>query len=48
MSKEEIQEYLKFKASVLEEVDCFTNNYQELKIVLEEVLDDIELKLKGK
>ena len=48
MSKEEIQDYLKFKSIVLEEVDCFTNNYQELKTVLEDVLDDIELKLKGK
>ncbi len=39
-------EYNKFKLSVLEEIDCFTNDYQDLKKLLEDVLDDIEKEMK--
>ena len=35
-------EFGKFKSILLEEIDCFTHDYQELKKVLEEALVDIE------
>lgn len=39
-------EYRKFKSILLEGIDCFTNDYQELKTLLEEALDDIEKEMK--
>jgi len=39
-------EYRKFKQAILEEIDCFVHNYQELKTLLEGVLDDIEKEMK--
>ena len=35
-------EYRKFKQAILEEIDCFVHDYNHLKNVLLEMVDDIE------